>query len=846
MPSKIDFYQRALYHLLRSINERPDSMLHKVYRGSLLGSRRAVSLVTRKPVAWIAQLQSARWLDEQRFEISGFAFERGIGFPDQPPVVRVWLQGPKKLRIPAQVEFRRDMAASGLTKDSDFDYSNTGFRAVFDLAPLFGREPVRLRTMISVSGEGRTRRGGFDRRFGGGSARFPSSRLVDGRQVVPLWHAELGLLVDVRRPVAQLVSATFDDRTVELVVRGDGITAGTLANESASVPLRITASTGGEVRLAGEVPVTEAASASGGGRLAEDVDGVHGWLPHSWYRVSVQHSGGGAHPVADPLPEAQLDDGGALTGYEQDGGLCVRDTPVSLVVDSAVFETEPELGLRVSGRVRGDVQGATLTFVGPHQTLAVEWSASYGRFEAFCPLMTSTWGRPPLAPQTGSYTLRGLTAAGEWFWIGADQGLIDTLSTEIQHPLFRCRFMVDGARRLLFRVKIPRTDAELGYYFQRVLEDDYRKATFEPENSVFFESFYGRSAACNPRALDAVIAREHPEITRYWGIVDNSVGVPEGAIPVVYNTKAWWDAKGRSRWVISNDWLRKKFKHQPHQVVLQTWHGSMFKRIGLDRPGFDKIMELALKRERNNWDLLLSQNRHSSEIFRSAYAWEGPILEEGYPRNDALTGGDGTAVRELLGIPLTDTVVLYAPTWRDDQTKAQLLLDVAALAAELGEGYTVLLRGHTRTFEISESVTAAHLLDVTTYPDITELFLASDVMITDYSSVMFDFSVTGRPMIFFVPDLDDYRDSIRGVYFDLEERAPGPVIYTPELVAPAVRAAAEQRATIYADKYDQWQADFNAHDDGQSAHRVVERLFATEPPRLKKRKKQAVDEPKKG
>jgi len=834
MASRIDFFKRALYHVLRRINESPGSVVHTVYRTGLLTARRAVSLATRKPVAWIAQLQSARWLDDSRLEITGFAFERGIGFPNTPPTVRVWLEGPGKVRIPSAVQYRRDLAASAVTKDSDYDYSHTGFRAVFELGSLFGREPGEYRAMISVSGEGRTRSGGFQNRFGGGSARYPSTRIRDGIQVVPLWDWERGLVITVRRPIGRLASAAFDGRRVELEVLGEGITSGTLVNDGTTVPLSVVGAEGGHVRLAGELPAAVPAKATGNGQIAEDVDGLHGWVPHAWYRAQVSDSRGRTEGIASVLPERQLDGGGEMSGYQSDGDLMLRDTPASLVVESAELEYEPELGVRLRGRARGDVRGASLSFIGQHQTLPVSWSESEGSFEVFCPLMTSTWNRPPLPPKVGTYTLRGLTESGEWFWIGADNALIDQFSQELQEPLFRFRFRIDVARRMQLRVKPPRADDELGFYHQRVLEDSYRKATFEPENSIFFESFYGRTAACNPRALDALIAAEHPEITRYWGVRDNSVGVPPGAIPVVYNTKAWWDARGRSRWVIVNDWLRNKFKHQPHQVVLQTWHGSMFKRIGLDRPGFDKIMELALKRERNNWDLLLSQNRHSSEIFRSAYAWRGPILEEGYPRNDAITGGDGGPIRALLGIPPTDTVVLYAPTWRDDQTKAQLLLDLAALTAELGEGYTVLLRGHTRTHEISEMVIVANLIDVTTYPDITELFLASDILITDYSSVMFDFSVTGRPMIFFVPDMEDYRDSIRGVYFDLEEVAPGPVIYRQELVAPAIRSAVADRSSVYAQKYDEWQTRFNAHDDGQSARRVKDALFATEPPRWKK------------
>ena len=262
------------------------------------------------------------------------------------------------------------------------------------------------------------------------------------------------------------------------------------------------------------------------------------------------------------------------------------------------------------------------------------------------------------------------------------------------------------------------------------------------------------------------------------------------------------------------------------QVVLQTWHGSMFKRIGLDRPGFDPIQERALKKERDKWDLLLSQNRHSSEIFRSAYAWEGPILEEGYPRNDALAGGDGRPIRELLGIPLDDTVVLYAPTWRDDQTKAELLLDVAALAAELGAGYTLLLRGHTRTHEISEAVTAEHLLDVTTYPDITELFLASDILITDYSSVIYEYSLLGRPMLFFSYDRDVYA-ATRGFHRDFEETAPGKACDTFDELLTAIADSDFETWRI-----DQFVKENFDHVDTGSTDRVIDWLILGEPPQL--------------
>ncbi|MEN0072528.1 MAG: CDP-glycerol glycerophosphotransferase family protein, partial [Propionicimonas sp.] len=278
--------------------------------------------------------------------------------------------------------------------------------------------------------------------------------------------------------------------------------------------------------------------------------------------------------------------------------------------------------------------------------------------------------------------------------------------------------------------------------------------------------------------------------------------------------------------MIANEWLRQKFKHQPFQVVLQTWHGSMFKRIGLDRPNFSKDEEHFLALERVKWDILLSQNEHSTDIFRSAYAWDKPIWTEGYPRNDILVTGEREPIRERLGIRPDQTAILYAPTWREEHEEVMVdFLDLPEMARLLGDDYVILLRGHSRTLRGGDNVRVPGVIDVTSYPHTADVFLAADAMITDYSSVMFDFSVTGRPMIFFTPDLDRYRDQSRGVYFDLAELAPGPVAATQAEVVAAIRSMTDDVAR-YAGRYVAWRERFNAHDDGKSSERVIQRLFA--------------------
>ena len=309
-------------------------------------------------------------------------------------------------------------------------------------------------------------------------------------------------------------------------------------------------------------------------------------------------------------------------------------------------------------------------------------------------------------------------------------------------PNFRLRVGSGTLQQLRLRVLAPRRADELASFHQQRLWNRYRTVDWQPREALYFESFYGRNATCNPRALDAEVARSHPHLTRYWGIDDASIPTPAGAVPVVRGTREWWESRATSRYVVANDWLRRQFRPQPFQVVLQTWHGSMLKRIGLDRPNLPAVKQRVILSERSKWDLLLSQNSHSTEILRSAYAWERPIMEEGYPRDDALSTADGADVRARLGIPPDKIAVLYAPTWRENLTSMVTFLDLASLTRDLGEDYVLLLRGHSRTVAYGGNITLPGVIDVTTYPDITELFLASDVLVTDYSSVMLDFSVT--------------------------------------------------------------------------------------------------------
>ncbi len=290
---------------------------------------------------------------------------------------------------------------------------------------------------------------------------------------------------------------------------------------------------------------------------------------------------------------------------------------------------------------------------------------------------------------------------------------------------------------------------------------------------------------------------------------------------MVEGTPDWWRARGASRLIVVNDWLRRRFSRRKGQKVLQTWHGTPLKRLALHRPGFDPRRAVAVVRESRRWDVLLAQNPYAARILRKAYAFlTRPTWVEGYPRNDVLVTGDGGRTRASLGIGPDERVILYAPTWRDDRSEIVDFVDPAALAAATNA--VVLVRGHSRTLQPGRDAAGPRVIDVTGFPDTSRLLLAADALVTDYSSVMFDFSVTGKPMYFLVPDMEHYRGQLRGFYFDLAAHAPGPLVRTQDELIEALGA---DHAVEYAGRYAAWRARFNARDDGHAAERVVARIL---------------------
>ena len=344
-------------------------------------------------------------------------------------------------------------------------------------------------------------------------------------------------------------------------------------------------------------------------------------------------------------------------------------------------------------------------------------------------------------------------------------------------------------------------------------------------NSILFESFQGKVIGDNPYAIFTEVLSRNPKFELLF-TVNSKTKAPEGSRGVKHGSIAWLKALATSRVLVNNTNFPGYFRKRSEQRYIQTWHGTPLKRLGRDiadvvpTGSYLKMMD----REASFWDFLISPSEYCTQIFPSTFGYKGTILETGYPRNDILVSraNDRDLIRKSLGI--TDSkqrVVLYAPTWRDSKrTATGNWKPVNFLQGSLGDNVTVLFRGHTNTHSAHSAQVAGGAIDVTEYKNVAELYLAADVLVTDYSSSMFDFSVTGKPMIFLAPDLDDYVAK-RGFYFDFEKLAPGPIIRDSSFLRKALENIDTQKVD-YADRYLAWQHKFNKLEDGLASKRVVD------------------------
>ncbi|HZG72654.1 MAG TPA: CDP-glycerol glycerophosphotransferase family protein [Chondromyces sp.] len=363
------------------------------------------------------------------------------------------------------------------------------------------------------------------------------------------------------------------------------------------------------------------------------------------------------------------------------------------------------------------------------------------------------------------------------------------------------------------------------------------------KNIIVFESFLGKQFSDNPRAIYEYLQDNRYPYKLYWSVdkkhLHNFQDRNLNCIPRF--SMKWLFIMPRARFWVTNSRMPSWLPKPKGTIYLQTWHGTPLKRLAADMdevhmPGTTaENYKKNFIKEAKNWDYLISPNAYSTEIFRRAFQFDKEILETGYPRNDFICNHNNReTIKKLLtryDIPLHKKVILYAPTWRDNQFHGKgkyrfdIHLDLNLMKEKLGEDYVVLFRLHYLVSEHLDLTSyKGFVYDFSNHEDIRELYLMADLLITDYSSVFFDYGNLKRPMIFYVYDIDQYRDHLRGFYFDFEQEAPGPLVRTTEELIQTIKkmeADGLQPPATFHSFYEK----FCYLERGDSSRKIVEKIF---------------------
>lgn len=368
----------------------------------------------------------------------------------------------------------------------------------------------------------------------------------------------------------------------------------------------------------------------------------------------------------------------------------------------------------------------------------------------------------------------------------------------------------------------------------------YHKYLKQPlmKNVVMFETFNAKNYSDSPKYIYEYLAKNYGKDFQCVWALNNGTQPPFGAKVVKRFSFQYAYYLARAKYLVFNVrpplWYRKR----EGQVFLETWHGTPLKRLVFDQ---EEVTAASPKykqqfyKQRKDWDYLISANDFSTETLARCFMYEGEMLDYGYPRNDLMYAENkdeiAREIRNKLGIPLDKKTILYAPTWRDDeyygkgQYKFTLQLDLDLLRKRLGDEYVILLRTHQYIADALDTTgLEGFAYNVSKYDDITELYLISDICITDYSSVFFDYANLRRPILFYTYDIEKYKNQLRGFYIDMNTEVPGPLLYTSEEVISAIENIDEVNEK-YAKRYEDFYNRFCHIDDGNASKRVVERVF---------------------
>jgi CDP-glycerol glycerophosphotransferase len=700
-------------------------------------------------------------------------------------------------------------SANRMARRSYEDHTRSVVRGVIDLAALVAasgdRACTRWELHVVADALGESVESSLVDRVEHGSPVVARATVVDGALVTAIWSQRRGLVIEVRTVFSAVTGVTrgADGFDLDVLAVGEPVPDRVLVG-SAPVPARISAPRPdrGDQVVRIHVPDTDATGARLSGRV----------------RLAAAGERPRTVPVVPRLDPVSLTNGEACVRSTSDGMLTTaKDTPCLLVDD---ITGEPGVVV-LTGRAHR-FPGGTVALQSRHGRTRATWIHPEGeRFVARLPTAGQAWCGPVGLVPAGGYRLV----------VEADQPVRVVAGRIFDHPAPHVPGLgwsveVDAERGLQLRLARQDEASDSQFAQSELRRTTYRTARRRPTAAVaLFESFGGVGAADGPRAVSDLLAAQGSELDLVWSVADPSMPVPPGTRAVLRETAEWYDVLGSAQLLVNNGTFPEYFTKAPGQTYVQTWHGTPLKKIGLDVPGnriSTERQRRLVAREAQSWDMLVSSSSYDTDVFRRALGYDGRILEVGRPSNDLLLGLDADRVRRevraRLGIGEGQTVLLYAPTWRDDRRAGSGWAKVGhldhAMVTAARPDVTVLYRGHPLTAR-QGPMRGERVVDVTSYPDIAHLYLAADVLVTDYSSAMVDFNVTGKPVVLLAPDLASYRDRVRGLYVDLEQVAPGPIVTSTEEVLDHLDG------TGWAHARERMRRMFSQHEDGSATDRLV-------------------------
>lgn len=366
----------------------------------------------------------------------------------------------------------------------------------------------------------------------------------------------------------------------------------------------------------------------------------------------------------------------------------------------------------------------------------------------------------------------------------------------------------------------------------------FRKILPVQEKTVLFESSLGKRYEDSPKAIyEAMVANNEPYDYVWVSNTNEPLKVnPETKI-IKRLSFEYYKYLATSKYWVNNQNFPTYIKKRKATKYLQTWHGTPIKKMQHDQNevlGRDDGYLKRVTKAKNQWSSLISPSPYATTAFRSAFQYDGEIIEKGYPRNDIFYQSNiiqiNESIREKLNIPLDKKVILYAPTFRDNQKKngkfvMKNKINFRIFERRLGKDYVLLIREHVvvaSKLKIPKEF-KENIIDVSKYPSIQDLMIVSDMLITDYSSVMFDYLNTNKPIYFYCYDIDEYND-MRGFYFDLESEAPGPIVKNSSMLFRSIKNNDLYWQT-YGGKYKDFKDKFTPLDGSDTASKVYQDFF---------------------